>query len=851
MSEPDRIAELEAQVERLERDLAQSQELRRQAVEARDEQMIKLQRTRGQLVHLRERRAVRIALRVSDATRVFVRPIRRMLALPRRLARAIDRRADRDPAASHGQHATQAAEVELAAAIRADHPPAAVDHGPLVSIVILNRDGRDHLERCLRALATTAYRDAEVILVDNGSTDGSAELAEAFELPFPLRVLRNAENRSFSDANDQAAAVAAGGLLLFLNNDVEPITDGWLGYMVETMTGSGAAAVGARLIYPAHRGVTRAGARFADLTLQHRGVAFDRSDGVPLPRVLGVGEDPRSPAAVEIAERPSLTAACLLVDRPAFDAVGGFATIYDYGLEDVDLCLRLRNAGGRLVYDGRAALWHHESATRAADPQVRRARVAANRETYFDSWAPSIFRAALLDALRGGDRYSRQPIHVALLGGSPSGEGGGGPGGPPAGLSRALEDPRWRVSVPALDADGTLTLDPSVEAVVVTDPGVEMWELPTRLISVAWIRSDPERWLRRPWFDDFDVVLGTGEEIIAAVRAGSAKTATLIPVEPRAAAFRDAIAAWTRATRYGLRVGVPSHDVCDQWGDYHFARGLQRSFERAGHPTRLHLLPEWRSPTAARDDVAIHLFGLKEAPTRRSQVNILWQISHPDRATPQLYERYDHAFVASDLFAARMAKRVAVTVSPLHQATDPERFRPQPGGPHHELLFVANSRNVHRRIVDDLAGTTRDLAIYGGNWTPELADPRFVKGRGVPNAELARYYSAADIVLNDHWDDMLAEGFISNRIYDALASGAFVISDHIAGIEAEFDDAVVTYADRDELKDLIDHFLADRVERAHRAARGRKAVLDRHTFDARAGVLEATASALLPIARSR
>ena len=75
-------------------------------------------------------------------------------------------------------------------------------------------------------------------------------LAEGFDLPFPLRVIRNEENRSFSDANDQAAAVAAGELLCFLNNDVEPITEDWLGYMVETLTTSDAAAVGARLDLP-------------------------------------------------------------------------------------------------------------------------------------------------------------------------------------------------------------------------------------------------------------------------------------------------------------------------------------------------------------------------------------------------------------------------------------------------------------------------------------------------------------------------------------------------------------------------------------------------------------------------
>ena len=120
----------------------------------------------------------------------------------------------------------------------------------------------------------------------------------------------------------------------------------------------------------------------------------------------------------------------------------------------------------------------------------------------------------------------------------------------------------------------------------------------------------------------------------------------------RAATIRDSLEAWASATRYALRIGVPSWDVIERWGDYHFARALQRSLERAGHPTRLQFLPEWGDPVAAREDVTVHVFGLKEAPIRPGQVNLLWQISHPDLATPAMYDRYDHVFVASDAFAA-------------------------------------------------------------------------------------------------------------------------------------------------------------------------------------------------------
>jgi hypothetical protein len=413
-------------------------------------------------------------------------------------------------------------------------------------------------------------------------------------------------------------------------------------------------------------------------------------------------------------------------------------------------------------------------------------------------------------------------------------------------LGDALEALGWRVSYLARADDGWYAPDPSAEAIIVLDEACDVRRLPRHLVALAWIDDGPQRWLDRVWFDEFDLVFGSSDAIVEAVRDRSAKVARRVPVaRDPAAAIRDALTDWASATRYGLRIGVPKWEHIDRWGDYHFARGLQRSLERAGHPTRLHFLPDWESATAARDDIAVHLFGLKEAPTHRGQVNILWQISHPDLATREIYERYDHVFVASDRFAARMADQVAVPVAPLHQATDPERFRPEAGGPHHELLFVASSRKVRRRIVDDLAGTTHDLAIYGRDWTPELVEPRFVKGEVVKNTELARYYSAADIVLNDHWDDMRIEGFISNRLYDALACGAFVISDAVDGIENEFDGAVKTYGSRGELEPLIARYLDDPRERQRLAAHGRAIVLERHTFDHRVQVLCGVAESLV------
>ena len=742
-------------------------------------------------------------------------------------------------------------ERALVERVRAELDPATVTSGPLVSIVILNRDGYAHLDRCLRALATTVYRDIEVIVIDNGSTDGSPDLVERLHLPFPSRVIRNRENRPYGDANAQGVALARGELICLLNNDVEPITEDWLGYMVETITSGGADAVGARLIYPSHRGSKRAGMRIPDLRLQHGGVDFDRAHGLPAARVVGAGGEPLGPDAGAVRPRPAVTAACLLIKRAALHEVGGFTSGYDYGMEDVDLCLKLGAERKRIVYDGRAALWHHESATRASDRRRYAARVKRNRAAFTDNWGPRLYREAMLDALRGEGRLSDDPFHVAITVTSHDPSSGLADSLAAHELGDALEALGWRVTYLQNQRDEWYREDLEADAMIVLLDGCDVRRVPRRVVTVAWVRDSPDLWLDRPWFDDFDLVLASSEQLADIVRARSSKVAALMPrpaatrdgilaeqtSRDRALLVRSELEAWTSAIRYGIRIGVPTPGVREQWGDYHFGHALQRALANAGRPSRLHILPEWTEPVAAREDVTIHLFGKKPAPTRPSQTNILWQISHPDLATPEMYERYDLAYAASDSFAARMDAITSIPVRPLHQATDPERFRPDPTGPHHELLFVANSRGRRRPIVDDLAGTTRDFAVYGSRWTRDLIDPAHVRGEYIPNHELRRYYSSADIVLNDHWADMRAEGFLSNRLYDAVACGAFVISDDVPTIDAEFSGAVVTYRSAEHLRELVDRYLADPAERRRLGERGRAAVLERHTFAQRVSVL--------------
>jgi len=780
---------------------------------------------RATRAQLRDTEAERTALRREYTAFRARRSVRAGVALADRLRRlrSIGRRPSPPAPPAPRPPATDPTATLTRLAAAAEVP--ARTAGPLVSIVMLTRDGADHLRRTLPALATSAYPNVELIVVDNASTDDSAAVLSAFAPGFPVTVIRNERNDSYSNANNAAVAACRGSLVLFLNNDVQPVGPHWLGHLVESIEAPGVAAVGARLVYPLGEAGPRAGSRFADLTLQHGGVWFAPRDGAPQASPIGAGDDPDGPVAAAVREVPALTAACLLVRRDAFEAVGGFDAGYLYGQEDVDLALRWRAAGWRLLYDGRAVLWHHESATRVLDDRAaRRARSAANRERFVATWACRLTRTSLLDAIAGG-AFWRAPLQVGFV---------ASPSGSVAGRVGALRGLGWVVGEVATAA-GIGAAEPPFDVLLLADPAHDPRPDPGGLVRVGIVETaDADAWLAAPWLPDLDLVVAA--DAATAQRIGAA---TAIPVtvaaDPLApAVVRDALAAWVGARRVTIRSAAPSWDVAASWGDHHFARDLQRALRRLGRPTRLQLRDEWRQSWAARDDVAINLLGVSEPPCAPGQVNVLWQISHPDMASPELYERHDLVFVASDPFAAWMRDRVSVPVRPLHQATDPDRFAPGRDGPQHELLFVANSRGVRRHVVDDLVPTDRELAVYGRGWTPERLDPRYLAGELVPNDVLAGFYAAAGIVLNDHWTDMQREGFLSNRLYDASAAGAFVISDAIDGLRDEFDDGVVAYHGRAELHALVDAYLADPDARAARAARARAAVLAHHTFDHRA-----------------
>lgn len=283
-----------------------------------------------------------------------------------------------------------------------------------------------------------------------------------------------------------------------------------------------------------------------------------------------------------------------------------------------------------------------------------------------------------------------------------------------------------------------------------------------------------------------------------------------------------------------FKIGAPTWDVAEAWGDTHFARHFAAALQGQGFRTEIHVLAEWDDQGHQDADIVVHLRGLTPYVPKPSQINVLWIISHPEDISPREVERYDLVLVASSKYAAHLAEQVDVPVHVFHQATDPSHFHPHP--PHSDLevdvLFVGNSRNSTRPAVDYLIELGVDFQLYGNDWDGRVP-PGLLRGF-MPNDQLPVLYSSCNILVNDHWTDMREWGFLSNRLFDALASGAFVVSDGVDGLAEAFGDAVPTFDSAESLGELLAHFRDDANRRQELAVRGMSIVRDRHTFDVRA-----------------
>jgi GT2 family glycosyltransferase len=334
---------------------------------------------------------------------------------------------------------------------------------PEVTVVMVTYNRWDLTREALRLLSESTEPRYEVVIVDNASTDGTVDrLAHVSG----ARILRNPRNLGFGPATNQGAAMARGRYLLLLNSDAW-VRPGWLEPLIEVAEADpGVAAVASKLLNP-------------DGRLQEAGSILWRDARV---RQYGDGDVPNRPEYNFRRTVDYASAACLLVRRSAFIAVGGFDTrfapVYS---EDVDLCLALAAGPGRVVYQPRSVVEHVRGASSAGG--VQSARIERNRRLLRARWRavldrrpPESWRVEASAIAGGRDAMACERILV-LTGPRPDAAG------TPEqrrlhslvdAAARRWPDARWTVA--SLDGEPVPRPDELSDAGIEAVTGTESWE---------------------------------------------------------------------------------------------------------------------------------------------------------------------------------------------------------------------------------------------------------------------------------------------------------------------------------------------------------------------------------------
>ena len=242
---------------------------------------------------------------------------------------------------------------------------------PLVSILIPNKDHRDDLKRCIDSIQNkTTYGNYEIIVIENNSTEKeSFEYYETLKQNPRIRIVTYDKPFNYSAVNNEGARAAKGEQFLLLNNDTEVLSPDWIQEMLMYAQRSDVGAVGAKLYYP-------------DGTIQHAGI------GIGIKMLAGhwhknfPKDHPGYFGRLTYAQNVSaVTAACMMVPKRIYEQLGGLDESFSVVFNDVDLCLRIREAGYLIVWTPWAELTHYESKSRGSDEDTPEKKAFFVKET--------------------------------------------------------------------------------------------------------------------------------------------------------------------------------------------------------------------------------------------------------------------------------------------------------------------------------------------------------------------------------------------------------------------------------------------------------------------------------------
>jgi O-antigen biosynthesis protein len=263
---------------------------------------------------------------------------------------------------------------------------------PKVSVVVACHNGERTLRPCLDSLKRLNYPDYEVILVDDGSTDGTAQVAEKFP---GIRYFRHQRNLGLSAARNTGITAAAGEIIAFTDADCRADED-WLYYLVADLVRSEFVGMGGPNLLP--------------------------PEDSPVAAVVMVS--PGGPAHVMLTDRRAehIPGCNMVFFKSALERIGGFDPIFTKAGDDVDLCWRLQQAGGELGFSPAAFVWHYRRSTAGAYLRQQygygeaEALLVRKHPEYFNSLGGSLWRGRIYGPSKFNFQIREAIIYRGLFG---------------------------------------------------------------------------------------------------------------------------------------------------------------------------------------------------------------------------------------------------------------------------------------------------------------------------------------------------------------------------------------------------------------------------------------------------
>ena len=610
------------------------------------------------------------------------------------------------------------------------------------------------------------------------SLEQSGELKHMEEIRFleekrPLvSIIRLDQNGKWN----QDAETTESEYLLFVNKDTE-ITDGWLDELLIAMREADRpGAIGAKLVYPEiPAGMANEEKSYM---LQHTGIGFkdvirEKAHFIQ-PYNMKNGQ-PDSDLNMELQERIAVSKNAMLIKKTVFDEIGGFDDRYIGEYADVDLCLRLYQAGYKNYYCPKALVYSDGVEDRVEDIKEKKRRCTHDLMVFKGKWQRYLAKQLFNDKISQSHMFTEQKLTIAFAVSDAKTGTDAEEYYHALFFGAALEALGCKVKILSRTAKKdwyNVGVDTDILVLVCPDYDIEaVYNCKNDLIRILWQQKDNTVCLKLEMeagqdkvadmdcrFDlDYDLydlscmnekTPAEKKEYLAEQKAYVIKNHIY---EDTAHGFVQMISGCfdvpVCSDEIDICGAMPDDESKKYWGDQHFAVGMKKEFEKLGY--KANVLPRDRWYDQSRAGYVIVLRGKNPyyRPMGDNRKYIMWNISHPDDVTIDEYNSYDYVFFASQKMHDELASKLHVPSGVAQQCVDDSAMVYEEGhDKQYELLFVGNSRHVFRPILKDLIPTEHKLTVYGRHWE-KFPVQDYVVSDYMDNSKVGQAYHDAKILL--------------------------------------------------------------------------------------------------------